>query len=56
VFGFEGEGHLTCGNAIAVHPTNPYNVLCRGVDLHRSTKGGSTWTQVTHWDLNWGQA
>ena len=41
---------------IRVHPTNPEHVLCGGVDLHRSTNGGSTWQQITRWDLDRGNA
>ena len=53
---FGEEGQMSYGNTIVVHPTNPDHVLCGGVDLHRSTNGGSTWQQITRWDLERGNA
>ncbi len=53
---FGEEGQMSYGNTIVVHPTNPDHVLCGGVDLHRSTNGGSNWQQVTRWDLDRGNA
>ena len=44
------ERQMTYNNTIVVHPTNPNHILCGGVDLHLSTDGGNTWTDVTNWD------
>jgi photosystem II stability/assembly factor-like uncharacterized protein len=35
---------------IAVHPTNPDNVIIGGIDLFKSTNGGTSWVQLTVWD------
>ncbi len=51
---FRREGQMSYGITIAVHPTNAGHVLCGGVDLHRTTNGGATWRQVTHWDAERG--
>lgn len=51
---FLEEGQTSYGNTIAIHPTDPDHVICGGVDLHLSTDGGGTWTQVTKWDANRG--
>ena len=40
---FENEEQLSYGNTIVVHPTDPDIVICGGVDLHRTTDGGTTW-------------
>lgn len=37
--------------AIAVNPSDANNVIIGGVDLLKTTNGGSTWTQITSW---WG--
>lgn len=34
---------------LAVHPSNPDLVIAGGVDLHRTTDGGSTWAELTDW-------
>jgi photosystem II stability/assembly factor-like uncharacterized protein len=47
---FRAEGQISYGNTIAVHPKHPNHVLCGGVDLHRTTNGGKTWTKATRWD------
>lgn len=47
---FAAEGQISYGNTIVVHPTDPNQVICGGVDLHRSTNGGRTWRQITRWD------
>ena len=47
---FENEEQLSYGNTIVVHPTNPEIVICGGVDLHRTTDGGTTWRKITRWD------
>jgi photosystem II stability/assembly factor-like uncharacterized protein len=44
------ERQMTYNNTIAVHPTNPDHIVCGGVDIHLSTDGGRTWTDVTNWD------
>ena len=53
---FTGEGQMTYGNSIVVHPTDPNHVICGGVDLHRTTNGGNTWKQITHWDATRGDS
>lgn len=51
---FKGEGQISYGNSIVVHPTDPDHVICGGVDLHRTKDGGKTWTKITRWDANRG--
>jgi photosystem II stability/assembly factor-like uncharacterized protein len=46
---FAACGRLNYTNCIAVHPENPDLVVCGADDLHRSTDGGQTWTQITEW-------
>lgn len=36
-------------NALAVHPTDPNTVFSGGIDIYRSTNGGTSWTQVSMW-------
>lgn len=50
----DGTTHYTRGQAwydliLKVHPTNPWLVLAGGIDLHRSTDSGTTWTGISHW-------
>ncbi|MBP6184103.1 MAG: T9SS type A sorting domain-containing protein [Saprospiraceae bacterium] len=51
----DGSGnHFTRGQAwydliLAVHPTDPNLVLTGGIDLHRTTNGGTSWTGISHW-------
>lgn len=52
---FADEGQMTYGNSIVVHPTDPDQVLCGGVDLHRTMNGGAKWKRATHWDSDRGQ-
>ena len=33
-----------------VHPTNKNIVVAGGVDLHRTTNGGATWSPVSYWN------
>jgi photosystem II stability/assembly factor-like uncharacterized protein len=47
---FAKERQMNYNNTIVVHPTDADQVLCGGVDVHRTTDGGKTWTQVTKWD------
>jgi photosystem II stability/assembly factor-like uncharacterized protein len=47
---FKKEGQMSYGNCIAVHPADPKQVLCGGVDLHLTTNGGKTWSRATRWD------
>ena len=47
---FKGEGQISYGNSIVVHPADPNHVICGGVDLHRTKDGGKTWKKITHWD------
>lgn len=51
---FANEGQMMYGNTIVVHPTKPNHVICGGVDLHRTTNGGTSWSHVTRWDANRG--
>jgi photosystem II stability/assembly factor-like uncharacterized protein len=51
-----GEGQMSYGCAIVVHPTSPNHVLCGGVDLHRTTDGGKTWARASRWDATRGTA
>ncbi len=51
---FHGEGQISYGNSIVVHPTDPNHVICGGVDLHRTRDGGKTWKKITHWDAERG--
>ena len=53
---FVGEGQMSYGSAIAVHPTDPARVICGGVNLHRSDNGGATWFVASHWDAERGSA
>jgi photosystem II stability/assembly factor-like uncharacterized protein len=36
-------------NILAVHPTNPDIVYAGGVDMFKTTNGGTTWSQITNW-------
>ena len=36
-------------STLSVHPENPEIVWAGGIDLHRSTDGGTTWRQMTNW-------
>ncbi|HEY5881231.1 MAG TPA: hypothetical protein VIU11_20125 [Nakamurella sp.] len=47
---FANERQMSYNNTIVVHPERPDRVLCGGVDLHRTTDGGGSWTRVTRWD------
>ncbi|MEY2546530.1 MAG: hypothetical protein QOG48_1647 [Verrucomicrobiota bacterium] len=51
---FSGEGQISYGNTIAIHPENPDEVLCGGIDLHLTTNGGKRWRKVTHGELKAG--
>jgi len=46
---FGREEQVSYNNCIAVHPDDHDFVICGGVDLHRTTDGGKTWTQATEW-------
>lgn len=35
--------------AIAVDPNNPNTLMVGGIDLFKSTNGGQSWTQISHW-------
>jgi photosystem II stability/assembly factor-like uncharacterized protein len=52
---FRGEGQISYGNTIAVHPKHPNHILCGGVDLHLTTNGGKTWIRATRWDSERGR-
>lgn len=34
---------------IAVDPNNPNNVITGAIDLFKTTNGGSSWSQISHW-------
>ncbi len=34
---------------IAIHPTNPNEVIVGGIDLFKTTNGGTSWTQLSKW-------
>lgn len=53
---FAGEGQISYGNSIVIHPTDPDCVICGGVDLHRTRNGGDTWRQITRWDAERGDS
>ncbi|MEM9340248.1 MAG: T9SS type A sorting domain-containing protein, partial [Bacteroidota bacterium] len=49
-----GSQDFTRGQAwydliLAVKPNNPNVVLVGGIDIHRSTNGGNSWTSVSYW-------
>ncbi|MCP3964344.1 MAG: hypothetical protein GY719_41480 [bacterium] len=44
---FAGEKYLNNANSIAVDPSDPYRVICGGVDLHLWE--GGRWSQATFW-------
>ena len=37
---------------LAVDPTNDDIIYVGGIDMHRSTNGGSSWTQISKWSNN----
>lgn len=51
---FRSEGQIGYGNAIAVHPRDPKQVICGGVDLHVTTDGGATWRRTSRWNARRG--
>jgi len=51
---FADEGQISYGNSIVIHPNDPDQVICGGVDLHQTKNGGKTWRQITQWDLERG--
>jgi photosystem II stability/assembly factor-like uncharacterized protein len=44
----EAQGYYD--NTIWVSPKDPKLVVIGGIDLHRSTDGGTTWKQISQWD------
>ncbi len=36
-------------NIVAVHPTDPNIVFAGGVDMFKTTNGGTSWSQITNW-------
>ncbi|MCB0588430.1 MAG: hypothetical protein KDD06_24265, partial [Phaeodactylibacter sp.] len=55
-----GVTHFTKGQAfydliLAVHPTDPDYVIAGGIDLHRTTNGGASWSGISHWYGGFGQ-
>lgn len=56
----DGLTHFTRGQAwydliLAVHPDDPDLVIAGGIDLHRTTDGGASWTGISHWHGGYGQ-
>ena len=51
---FRHEQQMSYGSAIVVHPAHPGQVICGGVDLHRTMNGGTSWKQATKWDADRG--
>jgi len=50
----DGITHFTRSQAwydliLQVHPTNANMVIAGGIDLHRTSDGGTTWTGISHW-------
>ena len=41
-------------NVIAVDPFNSNNIYVGGVDMMKSSNGGSTWSQLTYWNQYYG--
>ncbi len=41
-------------NVMAVDPFNANNLYVGGVDMMKSTDGGSSWSQLTYWDPSYG--
>jgi len=41
-------------NVIAVDPFNSNNIYVGGVDMMKSTNGGTSWFQLTYWDNYYG--
>src|SRR6185369_5741604 len=39
-------------NAIWVDPTDATHVLAAGLDVYRSSDGGTTWTRISNWGTN----
>ena len=49
---FRNERQIGYGNAIAIHPLDPQQLVCGGVDLHTSSDGGATWRRASRWDAD----
>lgn len=54
IFGYSMNGNGSGGQswydmALAVSPTNPEEVYVGGINVWKSTDGGSTWTIKSHW-------
>jgi len=50
----EDDNHFTRGQSwydliAIVHPTDAQTMYVGGIDLHKTTDGGSTWAMVSHW-------
>lgn len=43
-----GDGQGWYDNFIMVHPTNPNIVIGGGIELYRTTNGGSSWVNISH--------
>jgi photosystem II stability/assembly factor-like uncharacterized protein len=37
---------------LSVHPTDPNTVFAGGIDIHRTTNGGTSWSPVSYWTGN----
>lgn len=56
----DNTNHFTRGQAwydmiLAVHPTVPNTVIVGGIDLHKSTDGGTNWTGISQWYGGYGK-
>ncbi|MCX6600968.1 MAG: T9SS type A sorting domain-containing protein [bacterium] len=52
MYGGQGWYDIVC----EVHPTNPDVVFSAGLDLYKSTNGGTSWSQKTYWNYSPGHS
>jgi hypothetical protein len=52
MYGGQGWYDIVC----EVHPTNPDVVYSSGLDLYKSTNGGTSWSQKTYWNYSPGHS
>lgn len=52
---FNRERQMNYNNTISVNPADADDVICGGVDLHRTKNGGNTWSKVTAWNARRGE-
>jgi len=51
---YGGQGWYN--NVLAVHPTNSNTIYAAGIDLYKSTDGGTNWSQLTYWSYSPGNS